>query len=250
MKKIPVKVPHSDKPVYALIDDEDYWLVSQYKWYLSPGGRAATFSKNSSTSMHRLVMGNPEGLVVDHIHHNVLDNRKSKLRACTKQQNSCNQKMSRVNTSGYKGVSRQSKRSSVWVVEIKAKGKVFKLGAYSRLWEAARSYNEGAIKYHGEYALLNDIKLSGREYNSYFEKPTTTPVSELVLKENIKRVNQAVKKLTYREREVVKLRHGLDDGFIYTLEEIGKTFKVTRERVRQVEKIALEKLGFWLKECV
>ena len=48
--------------------------------------------------------------------------------------------------------------------------------------------------------------------------------------------------LTYREREIIKLRYGLGDGYTYTLEEVGKIFKVTRERVRQIEAKAVRKL--------
>ena len=49
-------------------------------------------------------------------------------------------------------------------------------------------------------------------------------------------------RLSYREREILKLRYGLGDGYEYTLEEIGHIFKVTRERVRGIEKKALRKL--------
>ena len=48
--------------------------------------------------------------------------------------------------------------------------------------------------------------------------------------------------LTYREREIIRLRYGLSDGYAYTLSEIGKIFSVTRERVRQIESGALHKL--------
>ena len=51
-----------------------------------------------------------------------------------------------------------------------------------------------------------------------------------------------LKTLTYREREIIKLRYGLDDGYTYTLEEVGRIFKVTRERVRQIEAKAVRKL--------
>lgn len=51
-----------------------------------------------------------------------------------------------------------------------------------------------------------------------------------------------LKTLTYREREIVRLRYGLGDGYTYTLEEVGRIFKVTRERVRQIEAKALRKL--------
>lgn len=48
--------------------------------------------------------------------------------------------------------------------------------------------------------------------------------------------------LNYREREILRLRYGLADGYSYTLEEVGKIFSVTRERVRQIESKAVRKL--------
>ncbi len=56
------------------------------------------------------------------------------------------------------------------------------------------------------------------------------------------RIEQILKTLTYREREIIKLRYGIGDGYTYTLEEVGRIFKVTRERVRQVEAKAIRKL--------
>ena len=56
------------------------------------------------------------------------------------------------------------------------------------------------------------------------------------------KINHVLKSLTYREREIIKLRYGLGDGYSYTLEETGRIFKVTRERIRQIESKALRKL--------
>ena len=56
------------------------------------------------------------------------------------------------------------------------------------------------------------------------------------------RIESVLKTLTYREREIIKLRYGIGDGYTYTLEEVGRIFKVTRERVRQVEAKAIRKL--------
>ncbi|MBX3389036.1 MAG: RNA polymerase sigma factor RpoD [Phycisphaeraceae bacterium] len=56
------------------------------------------------------------------------------------------------------------------------------------------------------------------------------------------RIEVVLKTLTYREREIIKLRYGIGDGYTYTLEEVGRIFKVTRERVRQVEAKAIRKL--------
>ena len=87
----------------------------------------------------------------------------------------------------------------------------------------------------------------GESEDSYFgdfieddkaESPVSTATGEM-LKDRIEAV---LKTLTYREREIIKLRYGIGDGYTYTLEEVGKIFKVTRERVRQVEAKAIRKL--------
>jgi RNA polymerase primary sigma factor len=56
------------------------------------------------------------------------------------------------------------------------------------------------------------------------------------------KIEHLLKTLTYREREIIRLRYGLGDGYTYTLEEVGRIFKVTRERVRQIEAKAVRKL--------
>jgi RNA polymerase primary sigma factor len=70
------------------------------------------------------------------------------------------------------------------------------------------------------------------------ESPVAAATQEM-LKDKIDHV---LKTLTYREREIIKLRYGLGDGYTYTLEEVGRIFKVTRERVRQIEAKAVRKL--------
>jgi len=70
------------------------------------------------------------------------------------------------------------------------------------------------------------------------ESPSDTATNEALRH----RINDVLKTLTYREREILKLRYGVGDGYTYTLEEVGRIFKVTRERVRQVESKALRKL--------
>jgi len=87
----------------------------------------------------------------------------------------------------------------------------------------------------------------GESEDSYFgdfiedttaENPINSATQEM-LKDKI---DQVLKTLTYREREIIKLRYGLGDGYTYTLEEVGRIFKVTRERVRQIEAKAVRKL--------
>ena len=70
------------------------------------------------------------------------------------------------------------------------------------------------------------------------ESPDQTATSDMLRA----RINDVLKTLTYREREILKLRYGIGDGYTYTLEEVGRIFKVTRERVRQVESKAIRKL--------
>jgi RNA polymerase primary sigma factor len=71
---------------------------------------------------------------------------------------------------------------------------------------------------------------------------TVSPMSsatQVMLRDKIEGL---LKTLTYREREIIRLRYGLGDGYTYTLEEVGRIFKVTRERVRQIEAKAVRKL--------
>ncbi|MFG0292362.1 MAG: sigma-70 family RNA polymerase sigma factor [Phycisphaerales bacterium JB050] len=70
------------------------------------------------------------------------------------------------------------------------------------------------------------------------EAPSSQAASDLLKVD----IEKALLTLTYREREIIKLRYGIGDGYTYTLEEVGRIFKVTRERVRQVEAKAIRKL--------
>ncbi|RNC82938.1 MAG: RNA polymerase sigma factor RpoD [Phycisphaera sp.] len=87
----------------------------------------------------------------------------------------------------------------------------------------------------------------GESEDSYFgdfiedqnqQAPQDTATQEMLKS----RIEQVLRTLTYREREIIKLRYGIGDGYTYTLEEVGRIFKVTRERVRQVEAKAIRKL--------
>jgi len=71
---------------------------------------------------------------------------------------------------------------------------------------------------------------------------TDSPVSTATQEMLKDKIDVVLKTLTYREREIIKLRYGLGDGYTYTLEEVGRIFKVTRERVRQIEAKAVRKL--------
>jgi len=87
----------------------------------------------------------------------------------------------------------------------------------------------------------------GESEDSYFgdfiEDKNQQAPQDTATQEMLKvRIEQVLRTLTYREREIIKLRYGIGDGYTYTLEEVGRIFKVTRERVRQVEAKAIRKL--------
>jgi len=90
-----------------------------------------------------------------------------------------------------------------------------------------RPIGESDDSYFGDFIEDEDV-----------DSPVTSAAQEM-LKE---RIDIVLKTLSYREREIIKLRYGIGDGYTYTLEEVGRIFKVTRERVRQVEAKAIRKL--------
>ncbi|MBC7820085.1 MAG: sigma-70 family RNA polymerase sigma factor, partial [Planctomycetaceae bacterium] len=80
-------------------------------------------------------------------------------------------------------------------------------------------------------------------FGEFIEDQRTDSPSNSAATEMLKdKIDTVLKTLTYREREIIKLRYGLGDGYTYTLEEVGRIFKVTRERVRQIEAKAVRKL--------
>jgi RNA polymerase primary sigma factor len=85
----------------------------------------------------------------------------------------------------------------------------------------------------GEANAFGDFVIDDTEHS-----PSESAMQD-ILKDKI---DDVLKTLTYREREIIKLRYGLGDGYSYTLEEAGLIFQVTRERIRQIESKALRKL--------
>ena len=80
-------------------------------------------------------------------------------------------------------------------------------------------------------------------FGDFLEDETTASPISLATQEMLKdKIDTVLNTLTFREREIIKLRYGLGDGYTYTLEEVGRIFNVTRERVRQIEAKAVRKL--------
>ncbi|MDP7645957.1 MAG: sigma-70 family RNA polymerase sigma factor [Candidatus Peribacteraceae bacterium] len=125
------------------------------------------------------------------------------------------------------------------------------LGREPRLEEIARKAGttEGEAKRvlaMSRYPISLDVQV-GNSDDSHFGELIPDPSAESpaagASQEMLRnRINEVLKTLSYREREIIKLRYGLGDGYSYTLEEVGHIFKVTRERVRQIEAKAVRKL--------
>lgn len=156
--------------LYALIDEADFELVSQYQWHPKPrptvGFYAATTvrsgGKRRELRMHRLILAAPREMEVDHADGNGLDNRRGNLRLATKVQNMANRCLrisDRNTTSRYKGVNLRNASTKIgakkWEAKLCSNGKVkFRKSFYSEI-EAAQAYDSAARHFHGEFATLN-----------------------------------------------------------------------------------------------
>lgn len=152
---------------YALVDDDDFERVNQYKWHANCGGKglfyyAYSFIKVNNASkrtvMHRFILNlRPDKKIqVDHINHNTLDNRKINLRLCLNGENNRNTLLRKDSITGYKGVS-FDKINKKYVAQIKYNKKSYHIGRFKTAREAAIAYNEKAKELFGEFAYLNTI---------------------------------------------------------------------------------------------
>lgn len=139
----------------ALIDLDDVDKVKNIKWHRSDLQRSTYYCLSNDPEwkrIHRLIMGvTDKNIVVDHINHNGLDNRKSNLRICTSGQNTCNCLTSKNNKSGHKGVY-WSKERKKWCAQISINNKTKGLGRYDTIEEAIEAREKAAKEYYGEFA--------------------------------------------------------------------------------------------------
>jgi hypothetical protein len=98
----------------------------------------------------------PKGMVIDHLDGNPLNNQKKNLRICTHSENMRNRNLYVNNTSGFKGVY-WHKTTKKWMSYIRINKKSLYLGIYTCPIDAAKAYNDAALKYHGEFAHINKI---------------------------------------------------------------------------------------------
>lgn len=140
----------------ALVDDEDFEWLNQWKWSTHSKGYAyrMDWGSRKAVYMHRLIMKTPKHLECDHIDHNKTNNQKHNLRNCTRHSNSKNMKRHKDGSSGYVGVYWCKPRNK-WVANICVDGKTIYLGASRDKKKCAKMYDVAASKYRGEYANLN-----------------------------------------------------------------------------------------------
>lgn len=150
MKKIPLT-----KGKFAIVDDEDYELLSHWKWYVNYHGYAERDTTSSGKTlhfkMHQVIMGHVDGKEIDHKNGDKLDNTRSNLRFCTHSQNLGNIGRSKHNKTGLKGVHWYTKYGC-YRAQIRDKGKVRWLGNFKTAIEAHEAYTAAASKIHGEFA--------------------------------------------------------------------------------------------------
>ena len=152
-----------------LVDAGDEWLLD-WKWTVVQNASGNLYAsrwvrstaRRDQLLLHRVVLGAAEKVRVDHINGDGLDNRRANLRPATATQNAYNQRVSKNNTSGFKGVVRD-KRYGLWQAKIRAGGRYISLGYFRDPEDAARAYDAKAREVCGEYALTNEqLGLVGR----------------------------------------------------------------------------------------
>lgn len=156
MKEIPLT-----QGKVAIVDDEDYEYLSQWKWFAEATKNEARWyaarnygEHKGLLRMHRAIfLPNKVDLVIDHVDGNGLNNQRFNLRYCSFAENRRNNSLYSNSTSGYKGVS-WHKRDRKWRANITVQSAQVSLGYFDSPEEAYKVYCEAAIKYFGEFARL------------------------------------------------------------------------------------------------
>lgn len=150
MIEIPLVDRHGNLLATTVIDDSDAHLLSS-RWHASHDRRYAFRRVNGKTqTLHRAIMQPPNGMQVDHIDGNGLNNRRANLRLATHAQNCINKRWNRRNKSGYKGVC--SIDGGRWGAYICHNKKRINLGSFKTPQEASAAYNKASVAMFGEFS--------------------------------------------------------------------------------------------------
>lgn len=151
----------------ALVDEADYLRFKDWKWRAIPKRGmwyavsnppfAATGGNRKTVYMHRLILDVAPDIEVDHRNHDGLDNQRGNLRPATRQQQMRNTRKRAGCTSRFKGV-HWAKHRQKWWARICVDGRMRSLGLFDNEIDAARRYNEEAVKLFGEFANLNQLE--------------------------------------------------------------------------------------------
>lgn len=143
-------------------DIKDYDLIKNICWRKNSAGYIVGYYDviQKDVSLHRMVMGFPDGLEVDHIHGELTrhDNRKKNLRICTHAENKRNVNMQSNNTSGITGVS-FDKENNKWFAHITINQKLINLGRFDKFEDAITARKEAEDKYFGEFSYNNSQRI-------------------------------------------------------------------------------------------
>jgi len=150
-------LPLKNSPDFFIVDDDDADFLKHWGWWIDGHGYVRLLG--TSSFLHRILTQAPDDVIVDHMNRNPLDNSRQNLRLCSQNQNSKNRRISKNNTSGYKGVSFK-KDCGLWYAHIGFNGKRIHLGYFKTALEAADAYDASAIRFHGSFAATNQAGLA------------------------------------------------------------------------------------------
>lgn len=143
----------------TVIDAADLALIAKNKWYAIPDhsqitAYAATSMRigacKTTVMLHRFILGADKNYVVDHIDGDGMNNRRNNLRLATRQENSMNQRRSKNNKSGFKGVSWVEARQK-WHARICLQRQSYHLGLFESAHEAHAAYVAASKSLHKEF---------------------------------------------------------------------------------------------------
>ena len=198
-------IGYTSKHEAYLFDLEDYDLIKNICWYINKGG----YLVSHSLRFNRMVMNcNDDNLVVDHINHNPLDNRKSNLRICHQIYNIQNSSMRNDNTSGVTGIYKTKNQTNPWVAEIVANNYKIRLGKSNSFNEMVRRRIIAEWLYHDHFSPHYNIE--AKTYSVTYKNPDNGKHYKATLQEPQPLFNSKIniEEITYEELLAIDSERG------------------------------------------